>query len=297
MKNKLKLLLTSTAVLVSVFSTANAASKTMTLSEVATHNSQSDCFQVINNKVYDLTNYMSQHPGGAEEIIAYCGKEATAAYDSIRRGRGHSSNADSLLADLYVADLGSSNTVSPDSGNTSSNGAAVTNVVSTTSSVDNGSSSGGSPSLSTTSSSTANSVSQNSTTSTQGNSTQTTGAQPPFQRGSDNVFDRYPLLIPFFAIWVVGVALYLGLKKRVPKYVNKLVLMRITSLCLLITFIIVGLGGVYMIFYGAGLQIFGVRLMVYHVYSGFVMVLAALVHLGIHYREIINYIKKIFRIG
>ena len=39
-----------------------------TASQVSTHNSGSSCWSIINGDVYDLTNWISQHPGGAAAI-------------------------------------------------------------------------------------------------------------------------------------------------------------------------------------------------------------------------------------
>jgi cytochrome b involved in lipid metabolism len=43
------------------------------LKELANHNSASDCWVVFNNKVYDITNYLSSHPGGISSIAVACG--------------------------------------------------------------------------------------------------------------------------------------------------------------------------------------------------------------------------------
>ena len=77
------------------------------VTEVVKHSSPSDCWMIINNKVYNLSNYDVQHPGGADQIDSYCGKDATTAYDTKGRpgGSPHSSYADSLLSQFYVGDL------------------------------------------------------------------------------------------------------------------------------------------------------------------------------------------------
>ena len=79
----------------------------LTIMEVAKHNSISDCWMVISNKVYNVSNYAIQHPGGVETIAAYCGKEATVAFDTKDRpnGRGHSSQAQQMLEQYYIGDL------------------------------------------------------------------------------------------------------------------------------------------------------------------------------------------------
>src|SRR6185503_18872617 len=54
--------------------------KSYTLATVATHNSQSSCWTTISGKVYDLTTWIGQHPGGEQAIISICGKDGTSAF-------------------------------------------------------------------------------------------------------------------------------------------------------------------------------------------------------------------------
>lgn len=51
--------------------------RTWTYDEVAKHASREDCFVVLYNKVYDLTEFVPHHPGGAQIILKYAGKDAT----------------------------------------------------------------------------------------------------------------------------------------------------------------------------------------------------------------------------
>ena len=66
-------------------SSGNAASgrvssATFTSNQVAAHSTTSDCWTVIEKTVYDLSGYGQAHPGGAANITALCGKDATAAF-------------------------------------------------------------------------------------------------------------------------------------------------------------------------------------------------------------------------
>jgi len=72
------------------------------LSEVQKHNTANDCWIIINEKAYSVSQYLTKHPGGTETLIPYCGSDATAAYVAIKRGKGHSSTADQLLTSLFV---------------------------------------------------------------------------------------------------------------------------------------------------------------------------------------------------
>ena len=53
------------------------------MDEVATHNSKTDCWVVINGKVCNLTEFMNRHPGGATVIVANAGKDASKLWNKI----------------------------------------------------------------------------------------------------------------------------------------------------------------------------------------------------------------------
>jgi cytochrome b involved in lipid metabolism len=57
--------------------------KTITANEVATHNSASSCWTIIDTQVYDITSYINKHPGGREEIMRGCGTNGTAIFDRV----------------------------------------------------------------------------------------------------------------------------------------------------------------------------------------------------------------------
>ena len=46
--------------------------------EVKGHNSYQSCWLVMNqSEVFDVSNFISDHPGGEEMILQHCGKDAT----------------------------------------------------------------------------------------------------------------------------------------------------------------------------------------------------------------------------
>ncbi|GAP89592.2 putative cytochrome b2 [Rosellinia necatrix] len=51
--------------------------------EVARHNTKADCWVVINGKVWDVSEFLDAHPGGAGVIATYSGQDATEAYDEV----------------------------------------------------------------------------------------------------------------------------------------------------------------------------------------------------------------------
>lgn len=48
-----------------------------TLAEVAQHSTQASCWAVVDGGVYDLTEWVGNHPGGPQRILNLCGKDAT----------------------------------------------------------------------------------------------------------------------------------------------------------------------------------------------------------------------------
>lgn len=82
------------------------------MAEISKHNKSSDCFILVNNKVYDITSYFGMHPGGNPKMSATCGTDATIAYatrDPNAKSGGskikHSSSAQNMLTDYYIGDL------------------------------------------------------------------------------------------------------------------------------------------------------------------------------------------------
>ncbi|CAG8692154.1 4367_t:CDS:2, partial [Ambispora leptoticha] len=57
--------------------------KLISAQEIAKHNKKEDCWVIIHGKVYDLTAFLPEHPGGQNVILKQAGKDATAAFDQI----------------------------------------------------------------------------------------------------------------------------------------------------------------------------------------------------------------------
>jgi cytochrome b involved in lipid metabolism len=77
----------------------------LTIEEIAKHNSTSDCWSIINNKVYDLTSYLRAHPGGVYTISPYCGKDGSRGFATKDIGASHSATANNLLNSFYIGDV------------------------------------------------------------------------------------------------------------------------------------------------------------------------------------------------
>ncbi len=65
-----------------------STTKSFTLAQVATHNSQTSCYSAINGVVYDLTLWISRHPGGQREILGICGKDGSVAFNGQHGSQG-----------------------------------------------------------------------------------------------------------------------------------------------------------------------------------------------------------------
>ena len=49
--------------------------KYYTINEIKKHNKANDCWIYSNNNVYNVTNFISKHPGGFNSIIKNSGKD------------------------------------------------------------------------------------------------------------------------------------------------------------------------------------------------------------------------------
>jgi cytochrome b involved in lipid metabolism len=56
--------------------------KAYTMAQVKTHKTASNCWTVVNKKVYNVTGWVNKHPGGSSRIVAMCGKDGTALFNS-----------------------------------------------------------------------------------------------------------------------------------------------------------------------------------------------------------------------
>ncbi|KAL5314194.1 hypothetical protein ACEPPN_018619 [Leptodophora sp. 'Broadleaf-Isolate-01'] len=52
-------------------------------SEIQKHSHEDDCWIIVHSKVYDVSDFHKEHPGGSNIIMRYAGGDATAAYDEI----------------------------------------------------------------------------------------------------------------------------------------------------------------------------------------------------------------------
>lgn len=71
------------------------------MAEVAEHKDRNSCWVVIHNKVYDVTKFLDEHPGGEEVILDVGGQYATDPFEDV----GHSEDARELLDQYLIGEL------------------------------------------------------------------------------------------------------------------------------------------------------------------------------------------------
>lgn len=73
-----------------------------TMAAIAAHASASSCWSVIDGGVYDLTDWISKHPGGEPAIKQLCGKDGS---DLFHGQHGANERQASILADYKIGVL------------------------------------------------------------------------------------------------------------------------------------------------------------------------------------------------
>ena len=76
-----------------------------TTEDVANHNSSTSCWLIRAGKVYDVTSFLEDHPGGDDVILKYAGKDVEDIMkDPIEHE--HSDSAYDMLGDYVVGKIG-----------------------------------------------------------------------------------------------------------------------------------------------------------------------------------------------
>ena len=82
--------------------TPTTTSNALTLARVKENNTASSCWSIINGNVYNLTTWISSHPGGKSAITSLCGIDGTSAFNSQHRNE---SRPESRLAAYLLGKL------------------------------------------------------------------------------------------------------------------------------------------------------------------------------------------------
>mmetsp|Transcript_5493 Transcript_5493/g.9319 ORF Transcript_5493/g.9319 Transcript_5493/m.9319 type:complete len:86 (-) Transcript_5493:80-337(-) len=71
------------------------------MAEISKHKSCTDCWLVIEGHVYNVTEYVFDHPGGEDMMVDNTGKDATSDYEDAE----HSKKARNLLKKYLIGKL------------------------------------------------------------------------------------------------------------------------------------------------------------------------------------------------
>ncbi|XP_047323919.1 cytochrome b5-like [Impatiens glandulifera] len=85
----------------SLFRKMSSNLKVHSFEEVSKHNHQKDCWLIISGKVFDVTQFLDDHPGGDEVLITATGKDATDDFEDV----GHSDSAREMLDKYLIGEI------------------------------------------------------------------------------------------------------------------------------------------------------------------------------------------------
>ncbi|KAI5608509.1 cytochrome b5 type B [Silurus asotus] len=75
--------------------------KYYTRKQIQAHNMSKDVWLIIHDKVYDITCFLEEHPGGEEVLLEQAGSDATESFEDV----GHSTDAREMLEQYYIGEL------------------------------------------------------------------------------------------------------------------------------------------------------------------------------------------------
>lgn len=82
--------------------TPTVTNSSYTMDEVKKRNSASECWSVIDGKVYNFTKWIPAHRGGPQAILFLCGKDGTSAFNAQHKG---ASSPESVLTTYLLGPL------------------------------------------------------------------------------------------------------------------------------------------------------------------------------------------------
>lgn len=71
------------------------------LEEVQQHNSSKSTWIIIHHKIYDVTKFLEEHPGGEEVLREQAGGDATENFEDV----GHSTDARTMSSQFVIGEL------------------------------------------------------------------------------------------------------------------------------------------------------------------------------------------------
>jgi cytochrome b involved in lipid metabolism len=89
---------------VSIENTTVPSTGKITLAQLQANKNNISCWSSVQGKVYDLTKYVSKHPGGAE-LFNGCGKEIDSLFPKHPGGRFDSDSNLKKIQEYYIGEL------------------------------------------------------------------------------------------------------------------------------------------------------------------------------------------------
>ncbi|XP_039186918.1 cytochrome b5-like [Crotalus tigris] len=72
-----------------------------TLAEVAKRSTDREAWLVIHDRVYDVTRFLDEHPGGDKVLLEQAGRDATESFEDV----GHSMDAKEMLKQYLIGEI------------------------------------------------------------------------------------------------------------------------------------------------------------------------------------------------
>ncbi|CAK43417.1 uncharacterized protein An01g00250 [Aspergillus niger] len=69
-----------------------------TLADIAKHNRKDDIWIAVHGQVFDITEYLQDHPGGVDVLLETAGSDATTAFEDV----GHSEDSREILQEYLI---------------------------------------------------------------------------------------------------------------------------------------------------------------------------------------------------
>lgn len=69
--------------------------------EIAEHKNKNSCWIILHDKVYDVSKFLDEHPGGEEVLLEQSGTDATENFEDV----GHSTDARDLLPEYLIGEV------------------------------------------------------------------------------------------------------------------------------------------------------------------------------------------------
>lgn len=103
---------------------SDKALKIIPLEEVAKHKTETDLWMVLWGKVYDVTKFVDEHPGGADTLLDCAGADGTTEFEAV----GHSDSAKNMLPKYLIGQLSEEDNAKATSGKKLTHGTQGSNL-------------------------------------------------------------------------------------------------------------------------------------------------------------------------